>query len=150
MNAPIIRIALLLNLVGCTSDKVAYVPGPDFQQAIMLVPVSGEISVGEPVRLVVTRSSDGWIKTLESKVDKSQEDACFWVNNKPPVFEEDAGPSMRFIVNPKGSATFNIGHEALSYRTVTFSKPGEYQIHAHSALWCAPGINSNTITITVR
>lgn len=145
-----IFLILLIVVSGCSSKEKVFVPGPDFYQSIELTVSSTEVKVGEEVALKVRREADGWLEKFRYEVDTRNPDVCWYRGSMPPKREEEVSPNIIFMTTPEGYQIYNTGHAALEGRTVRFTKPGKYKIKGHSSVWCAPGVTSNTVTITVQ
>ncbi|MDK9558265.1 hypothetical protein QQF73_11595 [Marinobacter sp. M216] len=143
------RVLLILSalLVGCSSEEILYVPGPEFYQKVDLSVSSSEIEVGEVLILKVSRETAGWIEKPSSEVNTDDPNQCWYRGSPPPKYEEEVSPNIAFKATPEGYQRYGFD---LNGRTVMFTNAGEYQIKGHSSLWCAPGATSNTVAITVH
>lgn len=129
-------------------DEV-YVPGENFYQKVQLTASKYEVKVGEPLRLFVSRETDGWIEKSKSGVEVDQPGIC-WLKSEPPKHESDVSFNINFKVSPSGNHQFDVGMKAVSGRSIMFNSPGKHTIVGRSSLWCPPGIISNQIEIMVR
>ena len=141
-------LAVLFFVSGC-GEPTYFVHGSDFQQSIHLAVDQTDVRVGQSLYLPVTRSSQGWVEVAASKVDKTAEDACYWIE-EPPSFEQDVSLNVGFIVEPGGSHRLSLYNNQHDTRSIVFDKPGRYSIRAHSATWCPPGVGSETIQVYVQ
>jgi len=128
-------------------EEKVYAPGENFYQKIELTASKYEVKVGEPLRLFVSRETNGWIKKSRSEIDQAGK--C-WLKNEPRKHEVDVSFDVSFEVTPPGSHEFDVGMKAVSGRSVMFDSPGEHIIVAKSSLWCPPGTISNQIAILVQ
>ncbi len=134
-------------LVGC--GPAGYVPGPEFKTVVTLSAANTALKVGQPLKLSATRETSGWVETEQAEKDPEK---CFF--RRKPEDESEVAANLGWKVTPSGIARFDVPQtlrEAQSRsmnRWVTFSKPGEYLLKGHSALYCG-GTWSNEVTITV-
>ncbi len=79
--------------------------------------------------------------------------SCRW-KSLPPAREDDVSWNIAFRVSPSEGYSFQMPTEAdltlNTSRSVVFEAPGEYSITGHSAVWCPPGVRTNTVVITVK
>ncbi len=144
----LVTILLLSFTISCESESnYIYVPGPGFTQSITVsasVPENRNLKVGEWLELKATRMTGPWRRVKKSE---DHEPGCWWTR-PPPEVEEDVQSSVRWNVDPKGRAKFNIpGPLNFRKRTVRFTEPGHFRLWATSS-GCEP-FDSNVIEVTV-
>jgi hypothetical protein len=134
---------------ACTPEpSEVFVPGPAFHQSIQLTTARGDsatVRVGEPLLLHARRSTGPWVLTPRRRLAP---DAC-WMRSPPPEVEAEVADNVRWLVEPAGTASFNLGIRADHAREVRFSSAGVYRLTAQSAGWCAPRFGGDTLTIVV-
>jgi hypothetical protein len=136
-------------LVACSRppDRV-FVPAPSFEYTIEASTGKGlapEVRVGEPLTLHANRSSGPWVEVVRPSLPT---DAC-WIG-RPPLHEEpEVADNLRWVVEPEGRATFNLGLTKDHTRVVRFAAPGRYALHAISSMWCSSPKASNVMTVVV-
>ena len=136
--------------MSCSSppDQV-FVPGPSFTYGVEATTAKGrepEVRVGEPLTLHARRSSGPWVEVARRNLPT---DAC-WIARPPLPDEPEVADNLRWVVEPEGRATFNLGLNEDHTRVVRFTEPGRYALHAISSMWCSSPKASNVITIVVR
>ena len=139
------RIIILMSmfLFGCTDKEYAYVPGPEFTQEIKLSASQAKTKTNVATELIVARSTRGWVKQSKPLFGFKK---CHFTE-APPEYEGDVSLNVSFSVSPKAGVTFSVSDEGK--RTISFTKAGNYEVKAHSALWCPPGVSAKPITIEV-
>lgn len=142
-------IAMMVLAVSCERESGhVYVPGPGFTQKLTISATftkNREVAVGEWLELLATRKTGPWLKVEKSKARQAD---CYWLR-PPPEIEENAQSNVRWHVDPKGSAAFNVpGPLTLQRRSVRFTQPGKYRLWATSA-GCGAGFRSNAIEVIV-
>ncbi|WP_341502511.1 hypothetical protein [Gallaecimonas sp. GXIMD4217] len=141
--------ALAGSCTGChptldVDSEFIYVPGPDFQQGLEIGVDSLVVEVGDELLLEAKRTSSGFVKIRP----EDYSGGCYFIG-EPPAFEDEVSLNVTWHITPKGQS-YRAGISDSGRRTAVFSRPGQYRLRAHSALWCSPGAVSNEIEITVR
>jgi hypothetical protein len=136
--------------MACAPEMPArvFVPGDSFSERIEVRTGQGDsarVSVGEPVTLHARRFSGPWIDVSRESVTP---DVCWWASVPVGVEEEVAG-NLRWIVQPTGSAEFNIDFRADLSREVRFSIPGRYVLVAESSGWCSDPYIGDSLYVEV-
>jgi hypothetical protein len=151
MRCDRVAASLVLSTMACArAPERVFVPGAPFRHVVTISTEQGDhatVSVGQPLTLHATRESGPWVEQAGSE---RPADGC-WAGAVEPR-EAEVAAMLTWEVEPGGLATFDVGRlETIEKRTreVRFSKAGEYQLSATSALICSRQV-SNTIRVTVR
>lgn len=149
--ALLLASALVVSLPGCggDSDRVVYVPGSAFQEALFIAAQRGPViraGVGEPVILSAQRRSGPWRAVRAAEVP---EGGCF-LESPPLELEVEVADNITWTVTPEGAATFNTGIRDDRRRVVTFDAPGSYRVTATSASWCGEPFGADTLEVEIR
>ena len=136
-------------MVACAPGEpsTVVVAGESFTQDIVAWTDQGDsarVRIDQPVRLFASRSSGPWVTVERATLPA---DAC-WLTRPPPEPEPSVADNLRWIADPPGAATYNLGIRPDHSRDVRFSKPGTYRLTG-SSRWCGEDFESNQLTITV-
>lgn len=143
--------AAIVVVVGCAGrePEPVWVPAEGFTASLTIgaeTPAGGAVAVGEPIVLHAERTTGPWRQVARSSL---ADDAC-WLVRPPEPVEHDVQARVRWIVEPDGSAVFNLPQaDDLELRTVTFESPGTYTLRARTHTWCGPPVDSEVIEIPV-
>jgi hypothetical protein len=141
-------LAVLLTVACSQEPSDVFVPGPSFSQSIHLSTAQGEratVRVEQPLVLHAQRNSGPWVAVKRGSLSP---DSC-WLASPPPDLEPEVAGNLRWLVEPPGAATFNVGLRLDYTREVRFSEPGIYQLSAQSSAWCTEPYSGNTLTVEV-
>ena len=110
--------------VCCQGESThVYVPAPDYRQKLSISVVNqpfGSSKAGEWLELKATRATGPWVKIERTQLDP---EGCWWAR-QPPAIEENVQGNVRWHVDPKDFAVFNIpGRDSrIGERFVRFTK----------------------------
>jgi len=118
---------VLLVACSCGRDEMWE---PDASFAVEVgIELSEQGKVGVPVVLSAWRRSGPW-----RRVRSGSAGGTIRLRKRPPAIEHDVQANLSWIVEPSSGARFNLPDAADPLkRTVTFSEPGVYRIHALNA-----------------
>ncbi len=138
-------------MVGCGQREPAYVyvPSSNYEESLTasVVDSGKEIMTNEWVSLKATRKTGPWVKMEKLKLKQDDH----WLTDPPSSIEENVQANVKWNVEPKEYATFNLPqtHNLLE-RKVQFTKPGKYKLWATSHSWYRDPFDSNIIEINVK
>jgi len=142
--------AVLLLALACSPEPAeVWVPGPGFEQTIHITSAQGDratVRVGEPLVLHAERRSGPWVRRARATL--APDDSC-WLRSPPSSPEPEVAGSLRWLVDPPGSATFNLDLRTDATREVRFSEPGVYRLATRGSGWCGEPDSADTITVEV-
>jgi hypothetical protein len=149
MRAAGIGLAVLMAACTRSPPDQVFVPAKSFEYSIEATTGLGlepVVKVGEGLTLHAKRRSGPWAEVARTSLPT---DGC-WVAPPPLPEEAEMADNVRWIVEPEGQATFNLGLTADHTRIVRFAKPGRYTLGVITSMWCSPPKAGNTITVVVR
>ncbi len=136
-------------LFSCQPNApTVFVPAPAYTQTVEVRTdqgITATIAVGEPLLLYATLRAGPW---TEVPRDVGTKGDC-WLESEPPELAENVANGVQWLVDPPGNARFNIEFRNDGSRDVSFKAPGQYELVALSAFWCAPKYESNRIVVSV-
>lgn len=148
LNKSIAVLVLCLILSsGCEPrpPENVYVPGPSAQETVTISVSKVKGKVGEPLILHASRKTRGYILVKSSTLP---EEACWW-RSEPPAEEKEVADNLKWVIEPSGSATFNVNYRSDHARDVVFLKAGKYKLKGYSAVWCPPVTASDEVEIEI-
>lgn len=145
-----IAVLLCLLIPACLpqADKTVYVPGPSYSESLSVTSEQGvraTLAPDEQLTLHAERRTGPWVAISRDSLDA---DAC-WLVSAPPPHEPEVADNVRWLVDPEGDATFNLGLRADRTRQVHFDNPGVYRITAQSASRCFDEFGADTLFVEV-
>lgn len=142
-------LSACLLLVACSGEPaLVFVPGAGFRESLEIstgLGTSPVIRVGEPLILHARRSSGPWVATRSADVQKRQ---CR-LASPPPEVEPEVADNIRWQVDPDSGAVFNVQYREDRTREVRFTRPGAYNLTAHSSISCINPALVDTLVIRV-
>ena len=141
-------IVCLVLVAGCYDPPPAYVfiPGPEVSANITISVSTTKAIVDEPVILYAFRRTSGFVEIPYSELPEGVQ----WWRQMPPGYEKEVAGTLRWVVEPEGSARFNTDLRMDLTREVRFPIPGVYRLRAVSAVYGPTPVSSQTVTIEVE
>ncbi len=135
---------------GCGGEpEVVFVPAESFREELYVSARRGmrvTVDVDEPVQLHAQRRSGPWTAVDARSVP---EGGCS-LRTPPPQLEGEVAGNVRWLVEPEGTARFEVVATPDRPREVRFDAPGTYRITAETPSWCGDPFTSNSIVVEVR
>lgn len=132
---------------GQKNPEFVFIAGEGYSHSVAARAEKYRLKVGEEVLLRAKRRSGPYRKIALKELAPGMK----WVYPEPPLEEPEVAGSLTWQASPRGIAFFGPWREDRA-RTVTFSKPGRYELRGYSTGWT--GINAEcrplTIVVTPR
>lgn len=149
-----VRLALLsLLLAACDAGgpEYVYIPTPTYQQSLVVradLPQSGRVPVNRWVTLHANRLMGPWQRVRRVEVPDSVE--CVRATAPPSRPEIEIANKLRWRIEPREAAEFNLPGPPDFERQIRFAAPGRYRVWAVSELSCHGEFTSDTLEIVVE
>ncbi len=141
-------ICLLIPACLPEAKTTVYVPGPSYTESLTISSERGlraTVAPGQQLTLHASRRTGPWVAISRDSLDA---DAC-WLVSAPPPHEPEVADNVHWFVDPKGTATFNLGMRADRTRQVEFDAPGLYRVTAESGSRCFERFAADTLVVEV-
>lgn len=123
-----------------------FVAAEGFQKTVAATASRSAARVGEAIDLHAVRRTGPVRKAKRRELPLG---TCWW-SAPPPAVEDEVAGNLHWTVEPAGAHGFHDAFAMQRYRTITFSKPGTYQLRGRSATPpCSPEVVSNVIELRI-
>lgn len=123
-----------------------FVAAEGFRQTVVATASRPTARVGEAIELHAVRRTGPVVRAKRSALLPG---TCWW-SEPPPAVEDEVAANLHWTIEPSGAHRFDDGLDMHLHRTVTFSRPGTYQVRGHSAgPACLPELVSDPIELRI-